>query len=495
MSDAQLRELERKWQEGGALADWIAYLSGLRRSGAAVEGIRDFLQAFYDGFSSGPRLRGDRISSAPPAMEGAPGDSWKILPSTLRDADVADLEAELGVTLPPLFRAYLQASFHLFWAFSLRYDESFQLPVMASDRPLEPLRDLLRTFSPSSKLGLIPFARWGLGLLCFDTTQNRQDDPPVVWVSAVIMPKEDTTGMKREPGPTYAELAPQLEVRYASFAELLFDVFGDSPAHERRFQRMSFTGVRWGRCQLAGEAEASRLYSDPLSAWDHGREEVVSVNRWEAPPTVAAVREWVERANAARAPGLVRMEVCDAGDAALLIRQHAEGECLRDWARDAPLAASLNRVAEAAQTLSALHRASLVCGRLCVADWRVEPDRHLWLVNPLPTWPDNPGTEPLGNLLDFSRELILGEPLTPAADVWFLGVLLHWALAAEHPFAGESAIRTMQRIVSEVPRSLPPEVSTSLAEVAQTALEKDPAARYRNAGEFATALEAVVPVA
>lgn len=38
MTDAQVRALERKWKEGGALADGVAYLSALRRSGAAVEG-------------------------------------------------------------------------------------------------------------------------------------------------------------------------------------------------------------------------------------------------------------------------------------------------------------------------------------------------------------------------------------------------------------------------------------------------------------------------
>src|SRR5262245_32898195 len=39
---------------------------------------------------------------------------WRVLPSTLTDAEVTAFETEFGIQLPPLFRVYLLARFQLF---------------------------------------------------------------------------------------------------------------------------------------------------------------------------------------------------------------------------------------------------------------------------------------------------------------------------------------------------------------------------------------------
>src|SRR2546422_9633751 len=55
---------------------------------------------------------------------------WRVLPSTLSEADVTQLEKRFGIQLPPLFRAYLLARFHLFdQVTSHRHDQLILMTV------------------------------------------------------------------------------------------------------------------------------------------------------------------------------------------------------------------------------------------------------------------------------------------------------------------------------------------------------------------------------
>jgi hypothetical protein len=56
---------------------------------------------------------------------------WKLIPSRLKEADVAALEARLPFGLPPLFRAHLVTYFVLDMDFG-----EFRLPALPSDAPL-----------------------------------------------------------------------------------------------------------------------------------------------------------------------------------------------------------------------------------------------------------------------------------------------------------------------------------------------------------------------
>jgi predicted Ser/Thr protein kinase len=86
-----------------------------------------------------------------------------------------------------------------------------------------------------------------------------------------------------------------------------------------------------------------------------------------------------------------------------------------------------------------------------------------------------------------------GEPVSPATDVYSLGVVLWELLAGDVPFAGENFVAVALRHVNEPPpslRQLRPDVPPTLAAAVERALAKDPARRYPSMAAFASELRA-----
>ena len=94
-----------------------------------------------------------------------------------------------------------------------------------------------------------------------------------------------------------------------------------------------------------------------------------------------------------------------------------------------------------------------------------------------------------GTLPFMAPETLRGAPLTPAADVWAFGVLLHEMLTGERPFAGATAFERASAIMNDEPRALPASVPPALAAVVARCLEKPTARRYATARELVAALE------
>ncbi len=94
-----------------------------------------------------------------------------------------------------------------------------------------------------------------------------------------------------------------------------------------------------------------------------------------------------------------------------------------------------------------------------------------------------------GKLHYLSPEQTRGEPLTPATDLFALGIVLHELVVGIHPFLRDE---TNEEVVMAAIRagklSIPDSVDRVLAQVIRKALAPDPASRYRTAGEFAGAL-------
>jgi eukaryotic-like serine/threonine-protein kinase len=86
-----------------------------------------------------------------------------------------------------------------------------------------------------------------------------------------------------------------------------------------------------------------------------------------------------------------------------------------------------------------------------------------------------------------------GKPVSPATDVYSLGVVLWELLAGEVPFEGDSFVAVALRHVNEpVPhlRDVRPDVSPRLAAAVERALAKDPAHRFPSMAALAKELRA-----
>ncbi|HEX7899490.1 MAG TPA: serine/threonine-protein kinase [Planctomycetota bacterium] len=89
----------------------------------------------------------------------------------------------------------------------------------------------------------------------------------------------------------------------------------------------------------------------------------------------------------------------------------------------------------------------------------------------------------LGTPLYMAPEQVEGRPeaISPRTDVYALGAMLYEILAGRPPIVGESLAELYRGIVTEDPAPLPGDAGR----VALKALDKDPARRYADAGEFA----------
>jgi hypothetical protein len=150
---------------------------------------------------------------------------WKLLTSTLTEADVAAVERRFGIDFPPVFRGYLLARFHLFQQVrSNLHDQQVLIPATPSHRPLDQLSALLAAWHPLIDAGYIPFAEWGdgWGPMCFDVSLRAADgDCPVVWFDHDLLV---TLGEEASIRPD--ELRPISRPLYGSCREFVLDVFG-----------------------------------------------------------------------------------------------------------------------------------------------------------------------------------------------------------------------------------------------------------------------------
>jgi len=86
-----------------------------------------------------------------------------------------------------------------------------------------------------------------------------------------------------------------------------------------------------------------------------------------------------------------------------------------------------------------------------------------------------------------SPEQIRGEPVTPATDIYCLGLLLYQLLCDEHPFAGTPPMLLLQKQLHEPIPSVTarrPDLPGAIDDVIARATAKDPGARFPNVAAF-----------
>ncbi len=92
----------------------------------------------------------------------------------------------------------------------------------------------------------------------------------------------------------------------------------------------------------------------------------------------------------------------------------------------------------------------------------------------------------------FSPEQAAGEVVSPASDVYSIGVLTYEMLAGRLPFEAETGIGVALKHLREEPvplRQLNPEVPLQVERIVQKVLAKEPSARYRTADQLGRILD------
>jgi eukaryotic-like serine/threonine-protein kinase len=156
------------------------------------------------------------------------------------------------------------------------------------------------------------------------------------------------------------------------------------------------------------------------------------------------------------------------------------------------------------ETLAPLHRAGMVHGSLspysvmAVKETAPGDATSQWAVTvvdagllPVLHSQEVPGSPPWGRSPYFSPEQAVGLEARRSSDVYVIASLLYAMLAGRPPFRGpDAALVALQHARPEPPSLdiLVPGVSPRLAEVVAKGLEKEPANRYRNAGQMAQVL-------
>ncbi|MEZ4434602.1 MAG: serine/threonine-protein kinase [bacterium] len=85
-------------------------------------------------------------------------------------------------------------------------------------------------------------------------------------------------------------------------------------------------------------------------------------------------------------------------------------------------------------------------------------------------------------------EQIMGDPVSPATDLYAAGLVLYELLAGRSPFARSTVIHTLRAHLDEPPPPLPASVPPAIMQVIERALAKDPAERFASAQEMSAAL-------
>lgn len=141
--------------------------------------LHDSDDVYARGVAKKPPYDADSSGVPPEMFDGEVNQSgwvrWKIIPSTVTEADVLSFYNEYGITPPQALVEYMKSDFHLLDEVSTGF-----FPHIPSDNPFRPMRELLESpgYKPLIGFGYIPIAMMDddQGAICY-----RQSDGRIVW--------------------------------------------------------------------------------------------------------------------------------------------------------------------------------------------------------------------------------------------------------------------------------------------------------------------------
>ncbi|MFD1148766.1 protein kinase domain-containing protein [Saccharothrix hoggarensis] len=205
-------------------------------------------------------------------------------------------------------------------------------------------------------------------------------------------------------------------------------------------------------------------------------------------PGIAAVHDYGETASIPDGPE----------DTAYLVMELVEGEPLAAIIARGRLNAdrTLDVLEQAGNALQAAHERGLVhrdvkpgnilvtpTGKVKITDFGIAkaadaaPVTHSGMV--------------MGTAHYIAPEQALGHAAEPASDVYALAVCGYECLTGHRPFRSENAVTVAMMHIRDIAPPLPPDVPPGPRALIEATLVKDPRQRYRNGGEFASAVSAV----
>ena len=181
-----------------------------------------------------------------------------------------------------------------------------------------------------------------------------------------------------------------------------------------------------------------------------------------------------------------------------IVMRFVEGESLRTLLHRSgwlPADQVMTLVSQAATALHLAHEHGIVHRDVKPSNLLIKPDGRLVLtdfgVARMVVGGTAAGDESvMGTATYLAPEQIAGGPITPAVDVYALGIVAYECLAGAPPFEADSPLALALRHADDVPPPLPNHVPVATRRVVMRALAKDPRDRFGSAGEMASAAAA-----
>lgn len=188
-----------------------------------------------------------------------------------------------------------------------------------------------------------------------------------------------------------------------------------------------------------------------------------------------------------------------SGDTVYLVMKFVDGEPLdRLLGRlgRIPPQAAMELIAQAASALQAVHDQGIVHRDVKPGNLLVQRDGTLVLTDfgiarsDIASRLTDAGMV-LGTAAYCAPEQAEGAPVTPAVDIYALGVVAYECLVGQRPFDGDSAVTIALKHIREAPPPLPQDIPQSVRTLVEIALSKDPARRYPSARAMSEAARAI----